>query len=66
MSYQVIQTPGHKEPSEISVVSDEEVVVRLSGPMSFFAAGAFILANRAKADDCVYVAMQLFEKPTGG
>lgn len=48
--FKIISTPGSEDPSAISIISmdvcisekKEEILVNLYGPMSMFAAGAFI------------------------
>lgn len=46
--FRITPTPGNKEPSEITVTSKGVVLVHLAGPMSVYAAGAFIKALEDK------------------
>ena len=57
--YAVENDPTVKEASGILIRSLEsgEVLVRLSGPMSVSAAGAFIVCMKNKHDDLIHVAV---------
>lgn len=46
--FRIVQTPGNKEPSEITITSKGILLVHLGGPMSVYAAGAFVKAIEDK------------------
>ncbi len=55
----VVNDPDNAEASYIKIVDeDENALAYFHGPMSFFAAGAFIHMSKAKSQDCQYIATQ--------
>ena len=60
--YSVVRESTSEDRSEISVVCNGEVLVKLSGPMSFFAAGAFILASKTEVMGCTRTALSALEE----
>ena len=61
--YHVINDEEHKEPAAIKIMDEEgNLLVKLNGPMSMTAAGAFIQAMEDKKCGLINVAIRHFEQ----
>lgn len=58
----VVNDPNNDEPSYIKVITDNgKDLVYFHGPMSMFAAGAFIHMQNAKSIACINIANQYWK-----
>ncbi len=54
----VVDDSSNEEPSYVKVTNENgEVLVYLHGPMSMFAAGAFIGSQESESADCINLAL---------
>ena len=61
--YHIINDSSNDIPSYIKIIDDKEkILVCLNGPMSMFAAGAFIKAQEEQLDSCLNIAMQHWKR----
>ena len=56
--FRITPTLGGKEASEITITSGDTILVHLKGPMSVYAAGAFIKALEEK-ENYMHVALEV-------